>query len=93
MDALKAIARGAGVTVAALALLAGLLYAFGGMWPRTAEMRAAFDAQVAAGLASPVEDRFVIPVPGCVCHSESPELQARHAERRVNECMNCHGGR
>ncbi|MDO8880456.1 MAG: hypothetical protein Q7W44_06620 [Coriobacteriia bacterium] len=91
METLKAIGRGVLIVVVGLALLAGTLYLFGGMWVRTPEMREAFDAQVAAGEAEPVEGRFVIPIPGCVCHSDSPELQARHAERRINECAGCHG--
>jgi hypothetical protein len=80
-------------TVLGLVLLAALLYAFGGMWVRTPEMRTAYQAQVDAGVAPTIEGRFVIPIPGCVCHSDDPALQAAHSVRRINECTRCHGGR
>jgi len=41
--------RAVGWTALGLVMLAATLYAFGGMWVRTPEMRAAYDAMVARG--------------------------------------------
>jgi enamine deaminase RidA (YjgF/YER057c/UK114 family) len=66
------------------------LYAFGGMWVRTPEMRAAYQAMVERHEQPALPARFVVPVPGCVCHSDDPVLQAQHARRRLRECSSCH---
>lgn len=90
METLKAIGRGVLITVVGLAVLAGTLYFFGGMWVRTPEMKQAYDDAVEAGTVEPVDGKFVIPIPGCVCHSDDPLVQAQHAERRIRDCMECH---
>jgi hypothetical protein len=82
---------GIGVTLVVLLAAAALLYAFGGMWPPSAEARAAYAAEVAAGRQPAVQGRFTIPVPGCVCHSDDPVLQTQHSTRRISECSGCHG--
>jgi hypothetical protein len=79
----------AGVALA-LAALGGILYAFGGMWVRTPAMRAAYDQMVARGEQPPLPARFVAPIPGCVCHSDDPVVQAEHSVRRLRECGGCH---
>lgn len=76
-----------GVTVAALGTL---LYFFGGMWVRTPEMIGAYDQMVLANQAPKIQERFVIPIPGCTCHSDNPVAQAQHSTRRISECMTCH---
>ena len=81
---------GTGVVLTVLAVAATALYLFGGMQPPSAEARAAYAAEVAAGRQSAVEARFVIPIPGCVCHSDDPVLQVQHAVLRMNECGRCH---
>lgn len=30
-------------------------------------------------------------IPGCVCHSDDPDLVERHAGYRMNQCFGCHG--
>ena len=80
-----------GVVVLVVLTVLGVLYFFGGMQPRTPEMRAAWDAEVAAGNQPDVEARFVISIPGCVCHSDDPGLQAQHSMVRISECRRCHG--
>ena len=87
---LKRVAIGIGVAVAVLVALAVLLYSFGGMERPTAESRAAFAAMVAQGAVAPVDGRFVIPIPGCRCHSDDPVQQAQHATYRIKECRACH---
>lgn len=82
--------RSLGWTALGLVSLAALLYAFGGMWVRTPEMRAAYDAMVARGEQPELPSRLVVPIPGCVCHSDDPVLQAQHARRRIRECSSCH---
>ena len=68
-----------------------VLYAFGGPGGVTKEVRAEHAELVAAGKAPAVEDRFVIPIPGCTCHSDNPALIVEHAERRMRDCFGlCH---
>jgi hypothetical protein len=82
-----------GVTLLVLLSVAGLLYLFGGMQPPSAEARATYAKDVAAGDQPPLSARFVIPIPGCVCHSDDPTTQVRHSVRRLSECRGCHGAR
>lgn len=77
-------------TVAVLVTIAVVLYSLGGMWVRTPEMRAAYDELVASGQAQELEGGLVIPIPGCVCHSDDPVVQAEHATRHIRDCMSCH---
>lgn len=79
----------AGIALALVAL-GVVLYAFGGMWVRTPEMRAAYDVMVARGEQPPLPARLVVPVPGCICHSDDPVAQAQHSRRRLRECATCH---
>jgi hypothetical protein len=88
---LKKLLKGVGVTLGVLLAVAALLYAFGGMWPPSAGARAAYAAEVSTGRQPAVQERFTIPVPGCVCHSDDPVLQLQHSTRRINECSRCHG--
>lgn len=90
MATLKKVLQWIGIVAAALALLAVVLYNFGGMWVRTPEMRDAYDAMVTEGTAEPVEAAFVVPIPGCVCHSDDPVQQAEHSVRRIRDCSGCH---
>ncbi len=87
--------KGVGITVVSLVALlvvgALLLYNFGGMWgsaePGVLDQ---YDEWVATGQAPAIEKRFVIPIPGCQCHSKDPRLTAQHTRRRMNECGKCH---
>ncbi len=84
------IVRGVAAVLAAIVALGVAFYAFGGMWVRSPEMRAAYEDAVARGEQPPLERRFVVPVPGCLCHSDDPVIQAQHATRRIRECRSCH---
>jgi hypothetical protein len=84
---------GVGIALGVLIALAGLLYAFGGMWPPSEATRAAYAAMVARGEQPAIESRFTIPIPGCVCHTDDPVLQMQHAGRRISECKGCHSRR
>lgn len=84
---------GVGVTVAVLVVAAFALYRFGSMWVPSQEVKAEYAQLVAAGQAEPIESRFHIPIPGCVCHSDDPVKTMQHSNRRISECMECHGGR
>jgi hypothetical protein len=80
-----------GITLLALALLGGALYAFGGPQGPTREQRAEYDALRAQGVVlSRPESQFVVPVPGCVCHSTDPVQIVHHAEYRLRDCASCH---
>jgi hypothetical protein len=87
--------KGIGITIVSLVVLlvvgAFMLYNFGGMWgsaePGVLDQ---YDQWVATGQAPAIEKRFVIPIPGCQCHSKDPRLTAQHTRRRMNECGKCH---
>jgi len=88
---LKRIGIGIAALTAVVVVGGVLLYNFGGMsgsvYP---DMKPRFEAMVAAGQAQPVQARFVIPIPGCQCHSTDPVLTAQHSRRHMNECGKCH---
>lgn len=86
----KRIVLGFAATVAALALVAALLYSFGGMERPALEYRTAYDQLVAQGQATPAEGKFVIPIPGCRCHSSDPVAQVEHSTYRIKDCTRCH---
>lgn len=90
MHIVKRIALVLGAILLVLAALAGTAYLFGGMWTRTPEMKAAYAELVADGSKPEVDGPPVIPIPGCVCHSDDPTLQAEHSVRRIRECAECH---
>ena len=87
---LKRVLVGLALGIAALAAVAALLYFFGGMERPAAEYRVAFGQLVDAGRVAPVDGRFVIPIPGCRCHSDDPVLTMQHSVRRIRECAGCH---
>ena len=78
--------------VALLVVAAVLLYNFGGMSGSAVPgMCSSSTTQlVASGQAPAIEKRFVIPIPGCQCHSKDPVLTAQHTRRHMNECGKCH---
>ena len=68
-----------------------MLYLFGGPGGVTPDVRAKYEALVSQGAILPVEDRFVVPIPGCTCHSDDPVLVMQHAQRRMRDCFGtCH---
>jgi hypothetical protein len=73
-----------------LVLVALTLYAFGGPGGATEAVRAEYEGLRAAGIAPEIEDRFVIPIPGCRCHSSDAVSIVQHSERRIRECFDCH---
>lgn len=83
------------VVLSVVIFIASVLYAFGGPSgsANDPEMKERYEVLVAAGDVQPVEGRFVIPIPGCKCHSDDPYLTEQHRNRRMGECMGCHGGR
>jgi hypothetical protein len=87
---LKKLLLSFGVTIVFLLVVVGTLYAFGGEQTPSPRVQAAYAADVAAGTQPALGSRFVIPVPGCVCHSDDPVLQMQHAGRRMDECGTCH---
>jgi hypothetical protein len=87
----RAVGIALGMLVVAVVVLGVLLYNFGGMSgsavPGTLQ---AYDRMVALGQAPPIQKRFVIPIPGCQCHSTDAVLTAQHTRRRMSECSKCH---
>ncbi len=83
---------GTGVAIVGLVLVGVALYNFGGMARSVndPQIKQQFDQMVRAGQAQPIERRFVIPIPGCNCHSDDPVLTEQHRGRRMRECSGCH---
>jgi hypothetical protein len=94
----RRVLRGVGIALgsllAVLVVLGVLLYNYGGMSgsavPGTMQT---YGQMVAHGAAPAIQGRFVIPIPGCQCHSKDPVLTAQHARWRMNECNSCHDTR
>ena len=80
-----------GGTLVFLVFAAVMLYYFGGMSGSVyAELGPQYQQLVASGQAPALRKRFVIPIPGCTCHSTDPVLTAQHSRRHMNECGKCH---
>lgn len=78
-------------TIGLLALAGVVLYGLGGPMGPTSEQRDSYEALLSAGQAeAPVTEQFVVPIPGCVCHSDDPAEVVRHAEYRLRDCSACH---
>ncbi len=91
---LKWTAIGVGGTLVFLVFAAFMLYNFGGMWGSVyPELGPQYEQLVASGQAPALRKRFVIPIPGCQCHSTDPVLTAQHSKRHMNECGKCHNTR
>lgn len=88
---MRGVAIGLGVTIVLLVVLGVLAYNFGGMSGSVhPEVFAQYGQMVAAGQRPAIEKRFVIPIPGCQCHSTDPVLTAQHSRYRMSECNRCH---
>lgn len=91
MRVLTRIGIGIGTAVVLVGVLGALAYNFGGMSGSAIPgIEGQYDELVASGQAQPVRQRFVIPIPGCTCHSTDPVLTAQHSVRHMNECVKCH---
>ncbi len=90
--------------VAAVGLLGMSLYAFASPWPipedrlvpavsQEAPPSAEADATQTSDIPEPDPNSpHHTDIPGCVCHSDDPEIVAEHAEYRMNQCFGCHDG-
>lgn len=88
--AVKRWLAGIGIVLTALFAAAAVLYAFGGEQAPSPQARSAYAAEVAAGQQPALQAHFVIPIPGCVCHSSDPVLQMQHSVYRMSGCGGCH---
>ena len=59
----------------------------GGPDPESYESMAAF-IDSCASVSSPL----AIEIPGCMCHSDDPDVVAEHEQYRMNQCAGCHMG-
>ena len=89
------------VAIALAAGVGGVLYAFGTpvgpvlTTPQSPNSAAVTPPDPAAAGEAPAPDPdspLAIEIPGCVCHSDDPELVAEHSEYRMNQCAGCHVG-
>lgn len=64
--------------------------------PRAPLHEAAPEAGLADGAKAPSpvvpSGPLAIEVPGCVCHSDDPQVVAEHATYRMSQCFDCHQG-
>jgi len=92
----KRVLLGIGVAIALMVVAAVALYNFGGMGGSANDpaMKQQYEQLVASGQTTAVQERFVIPIPGCTCHSTNPRLTEEHRYYRMTECSQpgCHGG-
>lgn len=79
------------LAVALVAFAGALVYKFGGPVAPPKSAVAEYQREVAEGIQPPLEKRFVLSIPGCVCHSDNPSSVVRHSIRRLSECSGCHG--
>lgn len=92
----------AGVGLFVVAGLVVVMFALGKPVTAQAPLQAAAPVAVAgevtspggeAGASGPEEsDPLAIEIPGCVCHSDDPDVVAEHATYRMSECFGCHQG-
>ena len=85
------------LVVAALALaFAATLFWFGGPQPPGDTPGAVAPSSVAAAADPDVEppsggvDMPLIPIPGCKCHSDDPQVVEEHSRYRLSDCRDCH---
>jgi hypothetical protein len=52
------------------------------------------DVSVTSTVAPPPDPNtpLAIEIPGCVCHSDDPDVVEEHSQYRMNQCMGCHAG-
>ncbi len=43
-----------------------------------------------SGVSAPDDSPLAIQIPGCVCHSDDPQVVEEHAAYRMSECFGCH---
>lgn|GEM_PF-1525929 len=91
MRVLKRVGIGIGTAVVLVGVLGALVYSFGGMSGSAIPgIEGQYAELVASGQVQPVKQRFVIPIPGCTCHSTDPVSTAQHSVRHMSECAKCH---
>ncbi len=87
---LKRIVIGAGVTALVLAVLVVAMFAFGKPTIQQAPSSAAAPEGAASGAPAGSSDPLAVEVPGCVCHSDDPQVVEAHATYRMSQCFDCH---
>ena len=100
MRTFRRVEIGLGATVLVLVALVAAMFAFGRpVAPRVTPQQATpggtadGGAEPSAALQpAPPSGPLAIEVPGCVCHSDDPQVVAEHATYRMSQCFDCHQG-
>jgi hypothetical protein len=95
MRTFKRIVIGLGATVLVLAALVAAMFAFGTPTTPRAPSTPAVPADVgppADAAPDAASSPLAVQVPGCVCHSDDPQVVADHATYRMSQCFDCHSG-
>jgi hypothetical protein len=81
-----------GVLVVLVVVAGWALLNYGGMSGSVydPQIRQQYEQLAAAGGTPPIQKQFVIPIPGCTCHSKDPVLTEQHRYRRMSQCSSCH---
>lgn len=93
----KRVAVIVGSAMLVTAALVVAMFAFGKPTAPQASSQAAAPAGVApapavADAPEGGSDPLAVEIPGCVCHSDDPEIVAEHASYRMSQCFDCHQG-
>lgn len=97
MPTFKRVIVGLAAIVLVLGVLVAAMFAFG------TPVASQVPPQPAAPAGGPVDAAeavspastsgpLAIEVPGCVCHSDDPQVVAEHATYRMSQCFDCHRG-
>lgn len=94
MKTLTRVGVGLGVTLFVLAAVAVTVFAIGTpVAPPAPSPGVALPEASPASTAAPSAagaGPLAIEIPGCVCHSDDPQVVAEHAAYRMSECFDCH---
>jgi len=96
MPTFKRLIAGLAAVVLVLGTSVLAMFAFGTPASPRAPLHEAVPGADAAGPAeapaSAPSGPLAIEVPGCVCHSDDPQVVAEHATYRMSQCFDCHQG-
>ncbi|MBF4509041.1 MAG: hypothetical protein ISP10_00975 [Aeromicrobium sp.] len=95
MTTFKRIVIGLGATVLVLAALVAAMFAFGTPTAPKAPPSSAVPSGAVSSADSTADvtaSPLAVQVPGCVCHSDDPQVVAEHATYRMSQCFDCHSG-
>jgi hypothetical protein len=89
MRMLKRIAVGLGATIVVLGILVAATFFFGKPVAPPTPLAESPPATAPPAAPPTATGPLAIEVPGCVCHSDDPQVVADHATYRMSQCFDC----